>query len=96
VAASHDRSFFDRFTLVLGILLGVTIALIVLARMLVDDTTSSAEAQDPAYQRELEQRLAPVARVAVSGADNTALSPPAAAPVAVAADMGGRCRGHGR
>jgi cytochrome c5 len=89
VAASQDRSFFDRFMLVLGILLGVTIGLIMLARVIVGNTIGTVEEQDPAYQQEVAQRLEPVARVAVAGADNTALAPPAAAPAAAAADLAG-------
>ena len=36
MSASHDRKFFDTFMLVLGILLGITIGLIILARIIAD------------------------------------------------------------
>jgi cytochrome c5 len=88
VSASHDRQFFDTFMLILGILLGITIVLIVLARLIAHDPVEAVEQADPVYQREIESRIAPVARVAVAGQDNSALVPPAAAPVAVV-DLGG-------
>jgi cytochrome c5 len=88
VSASHDRKFFDTFMLVLGILLGVTIALIILARFVVSNTSGSRTAEDPIYQQEVAKRIAPVAKVAVSGADNTALAAPEAEPVA-AVDLSG-------
>ena len=84
MSASHDRTFFDTFLLVLGILVGVTIGLIVLARIIAANTSVANRAEDPVYQRQVEERIRPVARVAIAGQDNTALAPPAAA-AAVAA-----------
>jgi len=89
VSASHDRTFFDTFMLVLGILLGITIGLIILARFIAGHTTSANRAADEVFQRELAARIAPVGRVAVAGADNSALAPASAEPVAVAADLPG-------
>ena len=89
MSASHDRTFFDTFMLVLGILLGITIGLIVLARFIAAQTTSANRAADVVYQREVAARIAPVGRVAVAGEDNSALAPPAAEPVAAAADLPG-------
>lgn len=84
MSASHDRKFFDTFMLVLGILLGVTIGLIILARIIAGQTSGTHRATDPVYQREVLERISPVARVAVAGKDNSALAP-AAAPEPVAA-----------
>ena len=89
MSASHDRTFFDTFMLVLGILLGITIGLIILARFIAGHTTSANRAADEVFQRELAARIAPVARVAVAGEDNSALAPASAEPVAVAADLPG-------
>jgi cytochrome c5 len=92
VSDSHDRTFFDTFMLVLGILLGVTIGLIIIARIIAANTSLAHKADDPMYVQQLESRIQPVARVAVAGQDNTALAPaaPAAAPAAaVAADLTG-------
>ncbi len=42
MSASHDRTFFDTFMLVLGILFGITIGLIILARFIAGHTTSAS------------------------------------------------------
>jgi cytochrome c5 len=84
VSASHDRTFFDTFLLVLGILVGVTIGLIIIARIIAANTSVAHRADDPVYQRQVEERIQPVARVAIAGQDNSALAPPAAAPAVAA------------
>jgi cytochrome c5 len=90
VSASHDRKFFDTFMLVLGILLGVTIGLIILARIIAGQTSGAHKASDPVYQQEVLSRIGPVARVAVAGQDNSALAAPASdQPAAAAADLPG-------
>lgn len=90
MSASHDRQFFDTFMLVLGILLGVTVGLIILARFIAGQTSGAHKATDPVYQEEVLARIAPVARVAVAGKDNSALEAPASAePAAAAADLAG-------
>jgi len=89
VSASHDRTFFDTFMLVLGILLGVTIALIILARVIAGNTSGLHKQDDPVLQQEIADRIAPVARVAVAGQDNAALAPAVAEPVAAAEDLPG-------
>jgi cytochrome c5 len=85
VSASHDRKFFDTFMLVLGILLGVTIGLIIIARIIAANTSLANKQQDPVFEQQVEARIRPVARVAVAGKDNAALNPPSAAPAAGAA-----------
>jgi cytochrome c5 len=89
VSADHDRKFFDTFMLVLGILLGITIALIILARFIASNTSVAHRAEDPVRQQEVAARLAPVARVAVAGQDNSALAPEASAPAVAAEDLPG-------
>jgi cytochrome c5 len=89
VSASHDRTFFDTFMLVLGILLGVTVGLIILARFIAGNTSGLHEQEDPVLQREINERIAPVARVAVAGQDNTALEAESATPVAATEDLPG-------
>ena len=84
MSASHDRTFFDTFLLVLGILVGVTIGLIIIARIIAANTSVANRAEDPVFQRQVEERIQPVARVAIAGQDNSSLAPPAAA-AAVAA-----------
>jgi len=76
--------------LVLGILLGVTIGLIILARFIAAQTSGAHRLTDPVYQQEVMARIQPVGRVAVAGADNSALAPPASAePAAAVADLPG-------
>lgn len=89
MSAEHDRKFFDTFMLVLGILLGITIALIILARIIAANSTTEFNAADPILQREVAARIGPVARVAVAGQDNSALAPEAAAPAVAAEDLPG-------
>jgi cytochrome c5 len=88
VSASHDRKFFDTFMLILGILLGITIALIVVARIIARDPVRAVKQEDPVLQGEIAARIAPVAKVAVAGQDNSALTPVAVVAVA-AVDLGG-------
>jgi len=89
VSAEHDRKFFDTFMMVLGILLGITVGLIVLARVIAGNTSVAHKQDDPVYQQEVAARIGPVAKVAVAGQDNSALAPEAAAPVAAAEDLPG-------
>lgn len=89
MSAEHDRKFFDTFMLVLGILLGITIALVILARFIAANTSVAQRAEDPVLQREVAARIGPVAKVAVAGQDNSALAPAAAAPAVAAEDLPG-------
>lgn len=84
-AEHHDKKFFDTFMLVLGILIGIAVLLYVLARIVSSQTQEKHVLTDPAYQATVAERIAPVAKVAVAGKDNSALAPataPAAAPAA--------------
>ena len=89
MSAKHDRTFFDTFMLVLGILFAVTLVLLGLARVISGRSFEAHKQEDPVYQRELLARIEPVARVAVAGQDNSALEPPAAEAAAAAADLSG-------
>ena len=85
LSEKHDRTFFDTFMLVLGILFAVTLVLLGLARVISGRSVEAHLQEDPVYQRELLARIEPVARVAVAGQDNSALEPPTPAPAAAAA-----------
>jgi cytochrome c5 len=80
VSASHDRQFFDTFMLILGILVGIAIALIVVARIIAANTSVAHRQDDPVYAKQVEARIMPVAHDAVAGQDNSALASPAAQP----------------
>ena len=75
MSAKHDRTFFDTFMLVLGILFAVTLVLLGLARVISGRSFEAHKQVDPVYQRELLARIEPVAKVAVAGQDNSALEP---------------------
>src|SRR5262245_54199869 len=75
--------------LVLGVLAAVTIGLLVLASRISHRTEGVFQERDPLHQKETLARIAPVARVAVAGKDNSALAPPAPAQTAAAVDMPG-------
>jgi cytochrome c5 len=89
VSAEHDRKFFDTFMLILGILVAITIGLMLLAGMISNRTAKQFLEQDPRKIEETLSRIAPVARVAVAGKDNSALAVPAAAPTVAAVDLPG-------
>jgi cytochrome c5 len=89
VSASHDRKFFDTFMLVLGILLGITIGLIILARIIAGNTSVAHKQEDPVFRQEIAARISPVAKVAVAGQDNSALAPAEATPAVAAEDLPG-------
>ena len=89
MSAKHDRTFFDTFMLVLGILFAVTLVLVGLARVISGRSFEAHKQVDPVYQRELLARIEPVAKVAVAGQDNSALEPQTPAAAAAAADLSG-------
>lgn len=89
MSASHDRTFFDTFMMVLGLLVAIAIGLIILSRIIAANTSAQHKLEDPVFQQEVAERIGPVAKVAVAGKDNAALAPPVAAPAAGAADLAG-------
>jgi cytochrome c5 len=88
VTAAHDRKFFDTFMLIVGALVALTLGLIILARLVSRDPVSATRDADADYRNQVLARIEPVAKVAIAGADNSALAAPA--PVqAAAVDLGG-------
>lgn len=75
----HDQQFFDSFMLVLGILIGVTVGLFFLARMIALETQGKFELQDPTVQQQIDERIAPVGRVVLLGAEELKAQQAAAA-----------------
>jgi cytochrome c5 len=90
VSAEHDKKFFDTFMLVVGVLIAIALGLYFLAKVISANTQERQVQSDPAVKAAVNERIAPVAKVAVAGQDNSALAPKqeqaAAAP---AADMSG-------
>ncbi|HET9861862.1 MAG TPA: c-type cytochrome [Steroidobacteraceae bacterium] len=71
--SKQDSHFFNNFSLVLGVLFAVTIGLFALARHVGAENQGAKVTDDPRYVASVEERLQPVARVAVAGQDNSAL-----------------------
>jgi len=78
--SKQDSHFFNNFSLVLGILFAVTLGLFAFARHIGAKNQLAQVSTDPRYLESVEQRLQPVARVAVSGQDNTAMKIESAGP----------------
>jgi cytochrome c5 len=88
VTVAHDKKFFDTFMLVLGILIAIAVVLYVLARIVAKDTQVAEVQSSPEMRRAINERIAPIAKIAVAGQDNSALAP--AKPAASAqADLSG-------
>jgi len=88
VTVAHDKKFFDTFMLVLGILIAIAVVLYVLARIVAKDTQVAEVQASPEMRRAINERIAPIAKIAVAGKDNSALAP--AKPAATAqADLTG-------
>jgi cytochrome c5 len=75
VSAAHDRKFFDTFMLVLGVLIGITALLYLVARVIAANTQEQHVLVDPAMKAAVSERIAPIAKLAIAGQDNTALAP---------------------
>jgi cytochrome c5 len=86
---SHDKHFYDSFLLVLGILVGVAVVLILVARSIASKTQDQTVQDDSKVRQATAERIAPVGKVAISGADNSALEAPKPKAQAPAADMTG-------
>jgi cytochrome c5 len=83
---SSDTHFFNSFSVVLGILIVFAIILFGVARSIGADTQGQRVLLDPLNQKEVQKNIAPFARVAIAGKDNSALAaattPAGAAPAA--------------
>ncbi len=92
MSAEHDKKFFDTFMLVLGVLVAIAIGIYILAKVISANTQEKHVQADPAVKAAVVDRIAPVAKVAVAGQDNSALAPQSGggqAAAAPAADLGG-------
>lgn len=87
----HDQQFFDTFMLVVGILIGATVFLFLLASRIAIDTQGEFVLSDPTVRAEIEARIRPVGTVILAGSAElaAAVATPAAAASQVAAPMTG-------
>jgi cytochrome c5 len=88
--SKQDTHFFNVFSMVIGLLVAVAIALFALARIVASQTQDKQVFEDASYVKSVEERVAPFAKEAVAGQDNTALAikPDAAASAGGAAGAG--------
>lgn len=85
---SQDKTFFDTFMLILGILVFIAIAIYYLSRSIASDTQDVYVHEDQMYQEELMNRIKPVGQVNVAGQPRVAEPAPAPVQVAQAAKSG--------
>jgi cytochrome c5 len=78
--SKQDTHFFNTFSLVIGLLVVVAIALFALARVVASETQDKQVLVEKEYLKGVDQRLQPFAKVAVAGQDNSALKIEATAP----------------
>jgi cytochrome c5 len=86
--SSHDKHFFDTFMLVIGVLVIIAIGLGFGAGYVASRTQEVQVLEDPMLKASVEERIAPVGKVAITGADNSAVEEKTEAPVALK-DMSG-------
>ena len=72
--SKQDTHFFNVFSMVIGLLVGVTIVLFALARIVASHTQEAQVLTEPDYSKTVVMRIAEPAREAVAGADNSALA----------------------
>jgi cytochrome c5 len=83
--SKQDTHFFNVFSLVIGLLVAVAIALFALARTVASETQEKQVLVEKEYLKGVDERLQPFAKVAVAGQDNSALKIEAASPAGSAA-----------
>jgi cytochrome c5 len=83
--SKQDTHFFNTFSLVIGLLVAVAIALFALARNVASHTQEKQVLVEKEYLKGVDERLQPFARVAVAGQDNSALKIEATTPAGSAA-----------
>lgn len=82
--SKQDTHFFNTFSLVIGLLVAVAIALFALARTVASHTQEKQVLAEQEYLKGVDERLQPFARVAVAGQDNSALKIEATSPAGAA------------
>jgi cytochrome c5 len=72
--SKQDTHFFNVFSMVIGLLVAIAIALFALARIVASQTQDKQVVEDASYVKNVEQRVEPFAQEAVAGQDNTAMA----------------------
>jgi cytochrome c5 len=66
-SSSQDQNFFNLFMVVIGVLIGITVFLIFLARMIASNSQLAWVKEDPAYAQAVDERIKPAGWVALPG-----------------------------
>ena len=74
VSSKQDTHFFNVFSMVIGLLIVIAIAIFALARVVAGETQNKQILEEAQYLKGVEAHLQPVAKEAVSGQDNSALA----------------------
>ncbi len=72
--SKQDSQFFNVFSVVLGLLVAVALVLMGLSRSVGNATQVAQVRGDPSYVAGVAERVRPLARVAIAGEDNSALT----------------------
>jgi cytochrome c5 len=72
--SKQDTHFFNMFSIVIALLAAITVGIFVLSRIVAGRTQEQHVLVERQYLEAVEERLQPVARVAVAGEDNSALA----------------------
>lgn len=72
--SKQDTHFFNVFSMVIGLLVAIAIALFALARIVASQTQDKQVVEDAEYVKNVEQRVAPFTQEAVAGQDNSAMA----------------------
>ena len=86
MSKKHDKTFVTLVSVVIGSLIGLAVGIFALSRY-VGARAEVLHETDPGYRAEVQERIAPVGRVAITGQDNSALVIRDAGPKAVAAPV---------
>lgn len=74
IVSKQDTHFFNMFSLVIGLLVAVAIVIFALSRSVASRTQEQQVLEEREYLKGVEERIRPMARVAIAGQDNSALA----------------------
>jgi cytochrome c5 len=74
IVSKQDTHFFNTFSMVIGLLIVIAIAIFALARVVAGETQDKQVLEESGYLKGVEAHLQPAGKVAVSGQDNSALA----------------------
>ena len=72
--SKQDTHFFNVFSMVIGLLIVIAVAIFALARVVAGETQDKQVLEESQYLKAVESHLQPVGKVAVAGQDNSALA----------------------